>query len=81
MPVLAVTKVYALAVQAGFTTSTAVTMTAIAGAESGYNTDAVNTANSNGTHDVGLFQINSVHGYSDSDMKDPVKNAAAAKKI
>ncbi|QVN00337.1 transglycosylase SLT domain-containing protein [Pseudomonas rhodesiae] len=34
---------------------------AIAAVESGYQADAVNTANSNGTRDIGLMQINSMH--------------------
>ena len=78
MGILAETKVYALAVRAGFTPSEAITMTAIAGAESGFNSDPAPNSNSNGTHDVGLFQINSAHGYGDAQMKDPAQNAAAA---
>src|SRR5690348_1037096 len=34
--------------------------------------------NTNGTRDVGLWQINSSHGYSQADMFDPNKNAQAA---
>ncbi|RKY72548.1 MAG: hypothetical protein DRP97_00515 [Candidatus Latescibacterota bacterium] len=34
--------------------------------------------NSNGTHDVGIFMINSVHGYSDEEMFDVDKNISAA---
>ncbi|RMT94105.1 hypothetical protein ALP39_03530 [Pseudomonas marginalis pv. marginalis] len=34
---------------------------AIAAVESGYRPDAVNRANSNGTRDIGLMQINSIH--------------------
>jgi len=53
---------------------------AIAQAESGFDADAVNT-NSNGTTDTGLWQINSVHGYSQASLRDPSKNAAAMAKI
>lgn len=34
---------------------------AIAAAESGYRAEAMNYANSNGTRDIGLMQINSIH--------------------
>lgn len=34
---------------------------AIADVESGYRPEAVNTANRNGTRDIGLMQINSIH--------------------
>lgn len=34
---------------------------AIADVESGYRADAINHANSNGTRDIGLMQINSIH--------------------
>lgn len=81
MPVLSPRQIYALAADAGFKTpGQAITMTAIALAESGGNSDIVGH-NRNGTIDVGLWQINSVHGYSESAMKDPRQNAAAAKKI
>ena len=34
---------------------------AIAAVESGNRADAINTTNSNGTRDIGLMQINSIH--------------------
>lgn len=37
--------------------------------------------NRNGSVDVGLFQVNSVHRQSTTDMQDPVKNIAFAKKL
>lgn len=37
--------------------------------------------NSNGTWDVGIFQINQVHGYSMEEMKNWKQNIDAAKKI
>jgi hypothetical protein len=55
-------------------------MAAIAMAESSGNPKAIDN-DSNGTHDVGLWQINSVHGYSDADMEIPSKNVAAAKAV
>lgn len=53
-------------------------MGAIGWAESQGDDDAENH-NTNGTVDEGLWQINSVHGYSD--MKDPLANAEAMKEI
>jgi soluble lytic murein transglycosylase-like protein len=51
-------------------------------AESGGNPLAHNKANSNGTDDKGLMQINSIHVdsglISDGDRFDPQKNMAAA---
>jgi hypothetical protein len=73
-------QIYALARDAGFTAGQGVTMTAIALAESGGDT-AVTHRNTNGSLDVGLWQINSIHGYSESAMKDPFQNAKAAKAI
>lgn len=46
---------------AGFPASAIPTGVAIVHAESGANPQAVNHANTNGTQDYGLFQINSVH--------------------
>ena len=57
-------------------------MVAIAKAESGWRTDAVNTANSNGSVDRGLFQINSVHRYDPARLlADPRFNTQCAKAI
>lgn len=53
---------------------------AVALAESGGKVAAVNR-NSNGSTDVGLMQINSIHGYKESEMKFPAANMAAAWKI
>jgi len=53
---------------------------AIAQAESGFDADATHV-NSNGSTDTGLWQINSVHGYSQSALKNPSTNAAAMAKI
>lgn len=57
-------------------------MVAIAKAESGQdlNPKAYNE-NRNGTWDVGVFQINQIHGYDKKWLEDPVNNIAAAKKI
>jgi hypothetical protein len=81
MPVLKANQIYALAADAGFKTpGQAITMTAIALAESGGKTDAVNR-NTNGSTDTGLWQINSIHGYSSSALMDPRTNARAAKAV
>lgn len=55
-------------------------MLAVAKAESGLNPMTTNR-NSNGTRDIGLFQINSVHGEDDLEMFDVDKNLVAARKI
>jgi hypothetical protein len=55
-------------------------MVAIAKAESGLKTDAIGY-NKNGSIDVGLFQINSVHRYSTEELFDTNKNLEIAKKI
>ncbi len=55
-------------------------MIAVAKAESGLNPLATNR-NKNGTRDIGLMQINSIHGYGDLDMMDVDKNLDAARKI
>jgi hypothetical protein len=49
----------------------------IAKAESGYRTDAVNH-NSNGTYDLGIFQLNDVHGWSWATRMDPDQNIKLA---
>lgn len=53
---------------------------AIAMAESGGDTDAVNDKNTNGTKDYGLWQINSVHRelLASYNWKDPLKNFTMA---
>lgn len=57
-------------------------MLAIMRAESECNPLADNTGlNRDGTNDKGLFQINSIHGYSDAVRFDPAQNIAIAYKI
>lgn len=53
---------------------------AIALAESGGNIKATNK-NANGSTDYGIWQINSVHGYSPATLLTPAGNASAAYKI
>jgi len=53
---------------------------AIVSAESSWNEEAVNK-NKNGSIDVGLFQVNSIHGYDIEDLKDPFYNIDIAYKI
>lgn len=55
-------------------------MIAIAKAESGLDPMQTNR-NKNGTRDIGLMMINSVHGYDDLEMFDVDKNLKAARKI
>lgn len=52
----------------------------IAKMESGYRPTAANH-NTNGTWDLGVFQINDVHRMSWNDRMDPHKNIAKAKEI
>ena len=58
-------------------------MIAIAKCESGLNPDALNTNNPDGTHDGGLFQINSTHHgrmrVLGLDWKEPEDNVQFAK--
>lgn len=72
-----------LVIEAGFPEQDRVTMVAIARAESNWYIDAVNTANSNGSIDRALFQINSIHSQYDPAklLSDPRYNTAAAKAI
>jgi cell wall-associated NlpC family hydrolase len=72
-----------LVIEAGFPEQDRVTMVAIAKAESGWMVDAVNTANSNGSVDRGLFQINSIHKQFDPAklLSDARYNTQAAKSI
>lgn len=51
---------------------------AISRCESGLRPDAVNRYNRNGSTDAGLFQINSVHGWSERDLISPVANVGVA---
>lgn len=72
-----------LVAEANFPPADRVTMVAIAKAESGWTVDAVNTANSNGSIDRGLFQINSIHSQYNAQqlLSDPRYNTMAAKAI
>ena len=56
-------------------------MLAIMAAESGCNPLAVNTANTDGSTDTGLMQINSVHGLDPETLLDPTVNIQAAYRI
>lgn len=64
---------------AGFPASEIATATAVAFAESGGNTDAVNR-NTNGSTDHGLWQINTIHGslLNQGDRNNPADNAKMA---
>lgn len=53
-----------------------VNLMAISFCESNYRADAHNTRNRNGTHDGGLFQINSIH--KASNVFDPLENKEIA---
>ena len=57
------------------------TMLAIAQAESGCDPEARNTANSDGSTDTGLLQINSIHGIDPATLIDPTVNVQAAYRI
>lgn len=47
----------------------------------GLNHLAINDANSNGSTDVGIFQINSIHGFTVEEMQDYKKNVDFAYKL
>lgn len=51
---------------------------AIISRESGGNAEIISPPNFDGSRDVGLFQINDVHGYSIAQRQDPVMNTAIA---
>lgn len=70
-------QVAAYAYQAGFRGEALVTAIAVSFAESGGRVDALGT-NTNGSRDRGLWQINTIHGYTDQEMFNPVKNANVA---
>lgn len=55
-------------------------MIAVAKAESGLNPLAAHI-NTNGTRDIGLMQVNSVHGHDDLEMFDVDKNLKAARAV
>ena len=51
-------------------------------AESGCNPTADNSGlNQNGTVDIGLLQINSIHGFSKAELTNPARNIAIAYQI
>lgn len=54
---------------------------AVARCESGLRSNAINKANKNGSKDMGLFQINSVHGIPERYLLNPVINAQVAKQM
>jgi len=66
---------------AGFTGRDLTIAVAIAGAESGYKRDAVSPANSNGSRDYGLWQINSVHIPTAHQWSDVGVNAQLAYRV
>lgn len=70
-----------VAYQAGWRGKDLVIAIAVALAESGGRTDAVNTANSNGTTDYGLFQVNSIHNPTAEERTQALPNARKAKSI
>jgi hypothetical protein len=64
---------------AGFRGQNLIIAVAVALAESGGDSNAVNTANANGSTDRGLWQINSVHTqFVVAKLLDPAYNASAA---
>ncbi len=69
--------------KAGWSGNDLVLAVAVSRAESGFNPGAVNKANSNGTEDYGLWQINSVHStlFTKYDWKDGQQNAYMAKAV
>lgn len=81
MPKLSASKIAGYLKQAGFPQNDLTIGVAISLAESGGNTDAINRANSNGTVDYGLMQINSIHGIQNDKWSDPVVNTRYAFKI
>lgn len=57
-------------------------MLAIMRAESGCNPRSDNTGlNRDGSNDKGLLQINSIHGFSDAERLDPIRNIEIAFRI
>lgn len=81
MPTLSDAQIAAALKQGGFPADQIGIGVAVALAESGGRTDALNTANRNGTWDAGLMQVNSIHGYSQQYLFNVQNNVAAALKI
>lgn len=81
MPTLTAAQVAQLVKQAGFPQSAHVTMVAVAKAESGFNTEAVNPRDPFGGS-FGLFQINGAHKLDNRRLlSDAAYNTDAAKRI
>lgn len=80
MPTLTAEQIAGYAKAAGFPPDQIATATAVALAESGGRTDAVNRANRNGSVDYGVWQINTIHGnlLNQGDKFDPAANARMA---
>jgi hypothetical protein len=81
VPVLSIREIYEAARDAGFTPHQAITWTAIAMAESGGRTGALNDK---GEHSIGLWQINVASGVRENtwgNLNDPEVNARAAYEI
>ena len=76
--ILTPAQILTLVQKVGFPGADQATMVAIAMGESGGDTLALNTANSNGSTDRGLFQINSIHGYNATSLMDGEFNTRAA---
>jgi hypothetical protein len=77
-------QVYNYAGEAGFNQAEAKTMVCIAKHESAFDPKAINTSNSNGTTDYGLYQINSIwdgKGCRIDKLLDPAYNTACAKRV
>jgi lysozyme-like protein len=83
MPQLSDREIAGAVKAAGFPRASWNVAIAVALAESGGNSDALNDANTNGSSDYGLFQINSVHAdlLKQHNWRDPVQNAQMAKVI
>lgn len=83
MAALSDAQLWTVVTGAGFTGQDALKMFAVALAESTGDPTRVSPANHNGTHDYGLFQINSVHTalLQGKNWQDPATNAAMAKTL
>lgn len=77
MPTLSASQIAGYAQNAGVSGQNVSIATAIALAESGGVTDVQSKPNTNGTVDLGLWQINSVHQdlLNNADWRDPAQNA------
>jgi len=70
-----------LAVTVGFPATEIARAVAVSIAEDGSGDPTVEHRNVNGSIDYGLWQINSIHGFPVSQLKEPLGNAQAAKKV